>query len=244
MTFFTALLRLPDHTDIFCLYSLGLLHISSLIAVRMESGIVSEIYLIRHGETVWNRENRFLGDTDLPLSEKGIWQAERLSDRLRKVPLCAVYTSPLKRAIQTAERIAAPHSLRPVVVTGLKEIGYGEWEGLTLGEVEEKFSHLEKQRRADPIGFQAPGGESFKAFICRVVDAFSRIVRENHPGPVAVVAHQTVNRILITFTLRAPWSVWRRWRQDCGCVNVIEVTPDGRWRLCLINDACHLDSDE
>ncbi|MDW8122848.1 MAG: histidine phosphatase family protein [Armatimonadota bacterium] len=224
--------------------SLGLLVPKYLTLIRKATdGKVTLVYLIRHGETEWNRDDRLLGKTDLPLNDRGRRQAARLAQRLSNVPLTALYTSPLKRAVETATAIASVHSLNVTVIESLREIDYGEWEGMTLQEAAERFPDLETKRRTDPLRFQAPGGEAFEDFIGRVLTTFERIASAHFGQTIAVVAHQTVNRIVITFCLQAPWTLWRRWRQDCGCINVIEVRPDGRWRIVLVNDTCHLNEE-
>src|SRR5712691_3796041 len=100
---------------------------------------VTRVYLIRHGQSVWNAEGRFQGQADSVLSDLGRTQAARLSDALADVPLEAVYSSPLSRARLMAEAIAAPHRLSVVPVDDLREIGLGVWEGLTEAEIVGRF---------------------------------------------------------------------------------------------------------
>ena len=100
---------------------------------------MTTLLLVRHGETDWNRDERFQGQANPPLNETGRAQAVGLSVALAATPLGAVYTSPLERAFVTAEIIAAPHDLEPVMVAQLREMYDGSWEGLTRAEVEARF---------------------------------------------------------------------------------------------------------
>ena len=99
----------------------------------------THVYLVRHGETAWNRERRFQGHQDVPLSPAGLFQAERLAQRLKSETFDAVYSSDLKRAVQTAEIVARELALPVVTLKGLRERSMGEWEGLTQEEVAARF---------------------------------------------------------------------------------------------------------
>ncbi len=100
---------------------------------------MTTILLARHGETDWNRENRFQGHADPPLNETGRAQAAELAAALANEPLAAVYSSPLRRAFETAQIVGAPHGLEPVPVDALREVDVGSWQGLTRAEIEERF---------------------------------------------------------------------------------------------------------
>src|SRR5213082_1136682 len=100
---------------------------------------MTEILLVRHGETEWNRESRFQGHADPSLNELGREQAAELAAALAGERLAAVYSSPLRRALETAQIIAAPHRLDAVPVDGLREVDVGSWQGLTRDEVEHRF---------------------------------------------------------------------------------------------------------
>ena len=111
------------------------------------------VYLVRHGETVWNAEGRLCGSSDIPLSPIGQQQAQRLAQRLRSVPLAAIYSSPLRRTRQTAETIAALHNLPVHPVPELSEIDYGDWEGMAVDELARRFPEAERCRTDDPCCF-------------------------------------------------------------------------------------------
>jgi uncharacterized phosphatase len=139
---------------------------------------VTTILLARHGETDWNREGRFQGHADPPLNRTGRAQAVDLSVALMAEELAAVYSSPLQRALETAEVIAASHGLEPVPVDGLREVDVGSWSGLTRAEIDERFP-----------GHERHDGETREAHSARVVAALEQIAH-THPGErILVVSH-------------------------------------------------------
>lgn len=197
------------------------------------------LYLVRHGETLWNTEGRLCGSSDVPLSAVGQQQAHQVAQRLRAVPLAAVYSSPLVRARQTAEIIAAPHGVPVQVVAALREIDYGAWEGMRVDELARRFPEAERCRTDDPLRFVAPDGEPFAHFVARVTAALQDIAARHADGHIAVVAHQGVNRVLLCWLLQADFALWRRLQQDPACVNLLQRQDNGQWRVCSINDVCH-----
>lgn len=198
------------------------------------------IYLIRHGQTVWNEEGKLCGSSDVPLSEDGLIQAQKLAARMKNVSLSAVYSSPLLRARQTAEAIASLHNLPVQVEQDLSEVDYGDWEGLKVSDAMEKFPELERLRREDPMKFVAPNGEPMKNFAERVIAAIQRIAANHQGETICIVAHQTVNRFILCWAMQLDFRLWRQLRQDPTCVNLLQVREDGLWRVCLVNDNCHL----
>jgi probable phosphoglycerate mutase len=152
---------------------------------------VTTIFLARHGETDWNRDNRFQGHADPPLNETGRAQASELSAALADEPLAAVYSSPLRRAFETAEIVAAPHGLEPVPVDALREVDVGSWQGLTRAEVEERFPEHYARWLDYEAGWE--DGESYEEMGRRVIAALlelaaahegERILAVSHGGPV------------------------------------------------------------
>jgi probable phosphoglycerate mutase len=152
---------------------------------------VTTIFLARHGETDWNRDNRFQGHADPPLNETGRAQASELSAALADEPLAAVYSSPLRRAFETAEIVAAPHGLEPVPVDALREVDVGSWQGLTRAEVEQRFPEQYARWLDYEAGWE--DGESYEEMGRRVIAALlelaaahegERILAVSHGGPV------------------------------------------------------------
>ena len=155
------------------------------------------LVLVRHGETNWNRERRFQGHADTPLNEAGREQARRLAEILRNERLTAVYTSPLRRATETASIVAHPLGLEPVELEALREIDVGDWEGLTVDEVRTRFPE-----RVDVAWHSGwPGGETHAELGARVVPALVELDRL-HPGErVLGVTHAGPIRAALTAAL-------------------------------------------
>jgi broad specificity phosphatase PhoE len=152
---------------------------------------VTTILLARHGETDWNRDNRFQGHADPPLNDTGRVQAAELARALADESLDAVYSSPLHRAFETAEIAAAPHGLEPVPVDALREVDVGSWEGLTRAEIEQRFP--EQFARWLDYGQGWADGETYEEMGLRVIAALfelaaahegERILAVSHGGPV------------------------------------------------------------
>lgn len=152
---------------------------------------MTTILLARHGETDWNREGRFQGHADPPLNRTGRAQAVDLSVALMAQQLAAVYSSPLRRALETAEVLAASHGLEPVPVDDLREVDVGSWSGLTRAEVEERFP-AQFARWLD-YGQGWEDGETYEEMGRRAVDALlglaaahdgERVLAVTHGGPI------------------------------------------------------------
>ena len=145
------------------------------------------LLLVRHGETDWNLGNRFQGHADPPLNETGRAQARELAAALADRSFDAVYSSPLRRAFETAEIIAAPHGLQPVPDPGLREVDVGEWQGLTREEVERRFP--EQYRRWLGFGQGWDEGETYDEMGRRVVATLLEIARKHDGETVLCVTH-------------------------------------------------------
>jgi len=148
---------------------------------------VTKVLLVRHGETDWNLGNRFQGHADPPLNETGRVQARELAATLAGRTFDAIYASPLRRAFETAEIIAAPHSLEPVPLDGLREVDVGGWQGLTRDEIEERFP--EHYRRWLDFGEGWDGGETYEEMGRRVVRTLLELARKHRGETLLCVTH-------------------------------------------------------
>lgn len=198
--------------------------------------------LIRHGESVWNGERRIQGNQDPALSDRGRRQADLLvvglTDRLPK-SVAAVYTSPLRRAAETAERIAGAFGLPIVPEPDFREMRLGRWEGMTVAEIQAAFPGTYERWLADPLAHPAPEGEHLEAFARRVTAAFDRM-RTAHPGAdLILVSHGGPIKALLCHVLGLPIRSLFRIKQDNTAVSVVEVDETTR-RIVLVNDTCHL----
>jgi probable phosphoglycerate mutase len=158
----------------------------------------SLIYLIRHGEIDRPAPRTFIGQIDLALNANGIRQAEALHEQLKNIPFSGIFTSPLQRAVQTAALASGQsvESLHPI--EQFKEINLGAWEGLTVDQVRKLYPQDYEQRGRDLEFFRPQGGgESFADLSVRCYPPLLGLAKA-HPGPLLVVAHAGVNRVLIS----------------------------------------------
>ncbi len=150
---------------------------------------MTELVLIRHGETDWNLEGRYQGQSDVPLNERGVQQAEQVAKRLQGQPLEAIYSSDLSRARQTAEALArmtgAPLHLDP----RLREIDQGRWEGMLFEDIRQRFAEAFERRKRDPLQVAPPGGETVGQLQQRVLQAVREVLQSHPSGRVAIVSH-------------------------------------------------------
>ena len=206
----------------------------------MQDQQATRILAIRHGETAWNVDARIQGQLDVALNQTGRWQAHRLALALADEGIDAVYASDLRRALETAQAVAAGCGCGIVTDTGLRERGFGEFEGLTFKEVEQRWpQQSERWRKRDPH-FGPGGGEALLAFYTRCVDSVARLASA-HPGQaIAVVAHGGVMDCLYRAATRAELQAPRSWQLLNASVNRLLLTEPG---LTLVgwNDTYHLE---
>ena len=196
--------------------------------------------LVRHGQTDWNVNGRYMGWTDEALNEEGLKQAERLARRLERWPISAVYSSPLKRAWTTAEIVTQSHSLQVQTVEELGEMRIGAWEGLFAVEIAAKYPELWKVWRANPGDFRMPGGESLSEVRERAVRAFDRIMDDCDGKMVVAVTHDVVVRLLVAHCLGVGVDIYRRLEVGNTSVTILEHAGD-RCRVRVLNDTSHLE---
>lgn len=204
------------------------------------------LYLVRHGQTVWNLEQRFQGHLDIPLDDLGQRQAEAVATalRARQVPFQAVYASDLIRAAHTAAIIGAPLGLRPIVTPALREIDCGIWAGRSVPEIERQFPGQLQAWNDGVESFTLPGGESIP-LVQRRAAAYIRRVIDSGPGQtVAVVAHGMVLTTLLVdllgWDLRETWHGSRRLMGNTGFSVVIWDPLNGTASLPVYNSLAHL----
>ncbi len=196
------------------------------------------ILLVRHGQTKSNVFGFYMGRSDEDLDETGYAQARRLASRLASQPITAVYTSPLKRAHTTAAIIAEPHDLELTTLDGANEIDLGDWQGLHMDEVRQKWPDTWNQSRIDPSGITMPHGESFSQVATRAVRTFDSLAASGN-GTLVIVTHDIIIRIIVAHVLGVPNSIYRRLEINNASLNVIRVA-DGKRVLLALNDTSHL----
>jgi len=197
------------------------------------------LILARHGETMWNRENRILGHTEIELTEKGRKQAERLALALKGEKVTAIYSSPLRRARQTAEEIARYHQQEVVPDDGLKELDAGELDGLTFNEAMERYGEFLEEWLKDTPSLRMPGGESVAELDERTWATVERIVKDHPDGAAILVSHSFVIMCIISRALGMSISNFRRLRLGVASISILNFGQRGI-SLLQFNDTCHL----
>jgi len=186
----------------------------------------SLIYLIRHGEIDRSPSRGFLGWTDLNLNDNGIRQALALREQMKDIPFTQIFSSPLQRAMQTAMLVGNVSADSVQQVEALKEINLGAWEGLTVDEVRHRFPGDYEQRGRDLEFFRPEGGESFADLGVRCNPALLSLAK-TFVGPLLVVAHAGVNRVLLSYLLQKPLHQLLDIPQDYCGINILRYRPEG-----------------
>ena len=199
---------------------------------------MTQIILCRHGETEWNVNEVFRGRCDVGLNEVGIKQAELLGDYLRDFKIEAVYSSPLKRALDTAKFVAQHHGLDIGVAEGLVDFDYGTWQGLTHREVKDRYKTLYERWLREPHLVRVPGGDTLGEVRKRARSMVDGVVSK-HNGIVVLVSHRVVNKVLICSLLGLGTSHFWNIRQDVGGFTIFHYEGD-RFTLIRHNDTSHL----
>ena len=181
---------------------------------------MTTILLARHGETDWNREWRFQGHADPPLNETGRAQAAELSDALATEELAAVYSSPLRRAFETAEVVASAHGLEPVALDALREVDVGSWQGLTRAEVETRFP--EQYARWLGHGQGWDDGETDEQMGKRVVAALLELAAAHEGERILAVTHGGPIRAALAFANEMTYAEARRDGPSIGNIFLAE----------------------
>ena len=203
------------------------------------NGPQTRVILIRHGQTAWNKQEVFRGRADIPLDEVGLRQAEAVAEALAAEQITRVMTSPLSRAVKTAEALAASRQIVPVVMPAFIDMDFGEWEGQQHAVVREQFPELYAAWRDRPQEVQFPGGEDLEAVRLRAGAALDELV-EQYPGEtMAIVSHRVVNKLIICHILGLDNSHFWQIKQDTACLNRFRAIGGGYVLDCL-NDTCHM----
>ena len=170
---------------------------------------MTNLVLVRHGETIWHAENRYAGTSDIALTPRGYEQAELLADWARTAGLDAIWVSPLLRARETVAAAAHATGLTPHVDARLRELDFGQAERRTVAEMEFLFPEAIAAYRADPVAHHLPGGEDPRDAVERAVACFEEITRLYPGGRVLVVMHTTLIRLALCRLIGLPLERYR-----------------------------------
>lgn len=191
------------------------------------------IYLLRHGEIAQANPRKFIGRTDLSLTDRGKKQIDRTAEFLTGKNICRIICSPLTRCRQSAEILDKHLQLGVEIDEKFTEIDLGSWEGLTVNEVQKQFAGQYEARGKDIVHFKPQNGESFQDLSDRVWPAFSSLDLSDGKR-IAIVAHSGVNRVLLCRLLGMPLSHLFRFDQSYGCCNTI-LSRKGEYYLASLN---------
>jgi ribonuclease H / adenosylcobalamin/alpha-ribazole phosphatase len=195
--------------------------------------------LLRHGQTLMSAQKRYAGRSDVPLTDLGVRQAAAAAKRLASAGIGVIVTSPLLRAVQTAQEVAAMTGAPVMTDDGFRETDFGAWEGLTFAEVRERWPADLTAWLADPE-LAPPGGESLAEAGERVTGALHRVLAGREGQTILIVSHVTPIKTLVAAALLAPPAALYRMHLDVAALSGIDWYADGPAVLRSFNDTGHL----
>ncbi len=200
---------------------------------------IKKLYLVRHGQTKWNLESRTQGTKNSDLTSLGFKQAKILGERLKNIKIDAIYSSPLERAASTAQIVANMKNIEYTLDDRLKEMSFGEWEGLTSKEIEENYPENFKIWREQPHLVNIPKGEKIEVAQRRMVEFIDTIINSDNETAL-IISHGTTIRLLLLHILSMDLNHYYKLKQDNCAINLIEFRSYGPV-LIKYNDTCHMD---
>lgn len=210
------------------------------LVFAMLRGPMLELFLIRHGQTDFSRENRFCGSIDPPLNEVGLEMAHAFAEGWSEKKWSAIYCSPMQRTRQTVAELAKRNGIEPVLDDGLKEISYGDWESLKHDDAKVQFPDAYAYWSADPASRGTPGGETAFQVAARAAKVLERIRRDHAEGRVLIVSHKATIRIMVCALLGLDVRLFRdRIGQGVAALSRFEIKKSGAL-MTMLGDVSHL----
>ncbi len=209
--------------------------------------MTATLLLVRHAESEWNRLARYAGQRDVPLSDRGKRQAQCVAERLQRERLCAIYSSPLQRARETAEAIASRHRLKVTVDPRLSEIDHGLWQDLTVAQVQAQFPEEYALWHTAPHQLVMPQGECLSDVARRACVAEAEIVAKHSDGQVVICSHDAVLRVMLLDSLGLGLEHFGKWRIANASISILQADAQGdscAFRLVRLNETAHLEGIE
>ena len=197
-----------------------------------------KIYLVRHGETLWNKEEVFRGRKDIPLNDTGMIQAEKVGAHFAGITLARIVSSPLQRAVQTAAAIGRTSGLPVETMEELADINFGIWEGLSLRVVEERYPDQFDLWKRFPQKLQVSGGETLAMVRERASGSLAKLA-SFEDGAIALVTHRVICKMIVLSSLNIGDDHFWDLLYDPASVTLLEGQP-GSFTLVFSNDTCHL----
>ena len=205
---------------------------------------MTKVIFVRHGQTEWNVNGRYQGQSDVQLTVAGKEQAAKLAENFPVKKIDAIYASDLQRAMVTAETIAARFGLTVQAEPAFREISFGEWEGLTYEQIVAKWPEAMGNFLQHPDILEIPEGENFPSVQKRASARLEELVAKHEGQTIVIVAHGAVLRTLLTAALHMPlqylWSI----RQFNTAVNIVRYDADAAPTVELLNSTAHLGSEQ
>ncbi len=201
--------------------------------------ISTRFILIRHGETDWNKEERFRGRSNVGLNATGLEQARKIAAHFRNTKIAAIYSSPLPRARETAVPLAQEHNLQIEDNADLLDIDFGSWEGLSVEEAKARDPELYDLWLKAPGRVRFPGGESVRQVRNRVENLLRQLSEDHLGETVALVSHRITCHVMLCYVLGLPNDALWRIRQDVACVDEFKER-DSHFIVTLLNSTAHL----
>jgi len=197
-----------------------------------------KLYITRHGQTKWNEERRLQGSKNSMLTQLGVQQAMWLSTALVDVEFEAIYSSPLERALTTAEIVRADRSLEINIEEDLRECGFGIWEGWKIDEISEKFPEEANYFWNEPSKYEPVNGEKFDTVEKRVLDIIFDIAKK-HEGNVLIVAHGIVVKLLMNYFMdKNIETLWENFVKPTS-LSIVEIAENRQSEVVLYGDTSH-----
>lgn len=201
---------------------------------------MSRIYIVRHGETEWNKMQRSQGcSNDIPLSEEGIKQAKAIAKRLKNEKIDLFFSSNLKRAYETARIISKEHNKDVIRCDEFREINLGCWEGLCFDEIKEKYNDIYLIWHNTPHLAQIPNAERIADIRERTIKKLNEIINTYRDKNILIVSHGITIKVMIAAVMGIDMSNVHKIRQDNTALNILEYNGSG-FGILLLNDICHL----
>jgi phosphoserine phosphatase len=204
---------------------------------------LTKLYLVRHGETEWNASNKIQGNMDTELNETGIMQAEFVASKLAEENIEVLYTSSLKRAKTTAQIISEQIKVEVKELHEFREICLGPWEGLTIKEINERYSEHYKIYRENPADFNMPGAETFLQVSERFCNAINNIVIQNIDKKIVIVSHGAAIKAAIISILGIDICHYNKFRVDNASISILNFSDQYHGGVVVecLNNTSHME---
>lgn len=198
------------------------------------------LYITRHGETIWNKEGRLQGWKNSPLTEKGVMQGKMLKKAVSEYGITRIYSSPSERAALTAGFASEGLEIPVIFMDELKEMNMGDWEGRTLEEIQNEETENFENYWTDPFKFKKNTGEDFSDILKRARKAIDRIISENRDTNVLIVTHGVTLKALMSFFADGGFlEYWRTPVVKQTSISLVKIDENNTGKIVMYGDTSH-----